>query len=486
MRVTKTLLRLATATITVVVASGLALTTASAAEAEVVSGPTPGVSSSCSTLTVKPKGFVDKGEVRVVVDGEVQTDGSAQRDSTGDDWRVFKGSFPGVYDFDPRVTHRYSVEVNSWGGDSDGRSFTPGRGSDLSVTGTTTPCSPVALRVTPTNCTSPSRVDKQGLDLTVGALRRSTTYLVEVSSGGAVVKHFQFRTQPEISKHFSGLTAGRDYDVRVTDQSDDSLSTTRQVAIPGCAARVGLRAAVSECAADGSTRTVTADVDSLVEGRGYDLALTSETASALPVVSFVGDGASHSVAFSGVSPGSYRLSVSDDAAPRTTRTGPIVVASCSAAPGSSVPPVSSAPPGSSAPDPGATAPVTGPGSGSSGGGGASGSSAGGSSGGGTAGSTASHDRSPGLGASWASHPAQERASVVAVSADGSPVAVARPGHRSAPRPGSPAAVAAPSRPAPSPLVAALLWTGGGLAAVGAGGGALLLRRRVLARPGRLL
>ncbi len=460
------LVRLATAAIIVAAASGLALVSGSAAHADVAPGPTPGVSSSCSTLTVKPTGFVDKGEVRVVVDGEVQTDGSSQRDSTGDDWHVFTGSFPGVYDFDPRVAHHYSVEINSWSDDSDGRSFSPGHGADGAFTASTTPCSPVSLQTAPTNCTSSDRVTKQGLDLTIGDLRRSTTYLVEVLSGGTVVTHFQFRTQPEITKHFSGLTAGTDYVVRVTDQSDDSLSTRQDDLIPGCAAPVELGTTVSTCTAAGGTRTITADVGSLVVGRGYDVALTSTSAgSGLPVVSIVGDGLEHRVAFSGLSAGTYRVGVSDDAAPRVTRSGSLNVASCApaATPPAAGPRPTSTPGGAAtaAPQPVDTSASA---------------AARGESG------EASSPSIAGSTVGWARGSASPVRPHLSVSVDGAAVALAKPGQETAPRPGAPtAAIATNGSGGLSPVTRTLLWVGGGTAAAGAGvSGFWLLRRRFVA------
>ena len=425
---------------------------APAAHADSAVAPVPGVSSSCSTLTVKPKGFADKGEVRIVVDGEVQTDGTTQRDASGDDWRVFKGSFPGVYAFDPRVAHTWSVDVNSFGSDSGGRSFDPGTGADAQLTGTTTPCSPVSLATAATNCTSPGSVAKQGLDLSVGDLRRSTTYLIEVLSEGRVVTHFQFRTQPEITKHFSGLIAGTTYTVRVTDQSDSELSTSREITIPGCAAAVGLTAAVPSCASDGQTSSVVADLDSLVIGRGYDVALTSsDTGQVLPVVSILGDDAPHRVTFDSLAQGTYRVSVSDTAAPRTARSGALVVGSCESAAASPAPVGT---PGASAPAPAA----------------------------GSASATSSP--SGGASAAFASSSGRggpERAtSVVTVSVDGSPVSVAAPGSERKPAPGEPTAVSAAgaATPAASPI---LPWLVGGVVTAGVGSSAVWLwRRRVAA------
>lgn len=330
--------RFAGALVTVALAGALALAGASAASAAPVaaSAATPGVSATCSTLTVKPQGFADKGELRVVVDGEVQTDGSAQKDASGDDWSVFTGSYAGVYAFDPRVAHRYSIQINSFAADSAGRTFSSGTGSDSTWSGTTTPCDPVSLRVAATNCISPGSAAKQGLDLTIGELRRSTTYLVEVMTDGAVVTHFQFRTQPEVTKHFSGLVAGTDYLVRVTDQSDDELSTSQHITIPGCASAIDLDASVALCTSGTGTTPITADLGDLVVGRGYQVALTSDGSSQqLPVVSMRGDDRSHSVRFAGLAPGSYRVAVSDDAAPRTTRSGSLTVTSCSTGMGDS-------------------------------------------------------------------------------------------------------------------------------------------------------
>lgn len=478
--------RLAAVTLAVAVAGSLAFLAAPAAHADTLPAPVPGISDTCSSLVVKPKGFVDKGEVRVVVDGEIQTDGSTQRDSSGDDWRVFKGSFPGVYDFDPTVAHRYSVDLNSFGADSAGRDFTPGSGSDATVSGMTTPCSPVSLRVATTNCTNPDRSAQQGLDLSVGSLRRSTTYLIEVLTGGEVVKHFQFRTQPEITKHFSGLLAGVDYVVRVTDQSDDGLSTVESVTLPGCAAPVSLQATVSQCTAVGGSRSITADIASLVTGRGYDVALTrSGSGSGQPIVSLVGDDLDHRVEFSGLAVGAYRVEVSDDAAPRTTRSAELQVASCAddpaqpgspaspVTPGSPVSPGSPVTPGSpasSSPAPGA--------SGTSGSAGSDGSSSSSGSSGTT--SAAAQARQPGgtTSTGWANRASDSVRSHVAVSVDGTPVAIAAPGSSAAPAPGEPTAVlAVPSDSARSALLPIVAGVGGGLALLGVGVGAWLLWRR---------
>ena len=73
----------------------------------------------------------------------------------------------------------------------------------------------VVVKVMPSADTGMARAEYGFLRQAVDNWRdASVAQPVEVSSGGTVVKHFQFRTQPEISKHFSGLTAGRGCTVR--------------------------------------------------------------------------------------------------------------------------------------------------------------------------------------------------------------------------------------------------------------------------------
>ncbi|PJI94215.1 hypothetical protein [Luteimicrobium subarcticum] len=285
---------------------------------------TPGVAATCSGLVVKPHGYVDKGEVRIVVDGEGQTDG-------GDDgWTEFKGSFPGVYLFEPDVPHDYTVEVNSYAADSGGRTFTPGIGGDVEVTGPTVPCSPVDVAATTTVCAYDWQAEKQSIDLTMTNLRAHVTYLVEVLHEGDVVTHFQFRNAPTELKTFSLLHAGTDYQVRVTDQTNGVLSRTVDVPVPGCAARAAVTAAPTACTPDGlaGVSVVLAD---LVPGRDYVVGLARSGGSddGARSTALHATATATSVVFPGVAAGTYVPSLADADAPRVVRAEPVVVGSCS-------------------------------------------------------------------------------------------------------------------------------------------------------------
>ncbi|WP_165067056.1 hypothetical protein [Marisediminicola senii] len=311
-------LLLLTVAASLAVAFAVGLAPAHAAQAE-----TPGVDATCSTLSVKPKGFAAKGEVRVTIDGEVQTEG------TDDGWRSFTGSFTGVYRFDPVLEHEYTVEVNSFGADSAGRDFSDGEGYDASYTGPTTPCAPVEITASGSNCVSDTRVDKMTLNLEISELRRSTTYLVEVLAHDEVVTHFQFRTAPVVQKTFSGLTAGERYEVRVTDQSDDALSSRTSVLIPGCAAPIALDATATSCATPGSAPAIVAELSGLVDGRSYEARLTPGDR----VQAVSGSAADSTLTFGDLEPGTgYVVTVTDDAAPRSVTSDPIDVAECATAP----------------------------------------------------------------------------------------------------------------------------------------------------------
>lgn len=313
--------RVAASLVTVLLAGGLAaLIEAPAAQAESLN-----VVANCSTLTVKPNGFAAKGEVRVLVDGEVQTDG------TDDGWRAFKGSFSGVYAFDPTLAHDYTVEINSFGSDSASYAFKPGTGYDASYEGPTTPCSAVSVSAAASNCVSAKSIDKQSVNLTFSDLRRSVTYLAEVLLDNEVVAHFQFRTSPIVTKTFGGLTAGERYEVRLTDQSDDSLSARSWVRIPGCATRTTVSTWVQQCGASGQTGAISAAIGGLVSGRHYTVAVRPAL-GAQPTQTISGDSDDATVYFVDL-PVSvhYSVSVSDDAAPRTTVSSPVQLTSCGTA-----------------------------------------------------------------------------------------------------------------------------------------------------------
>ncbi|MFD1715385.1 hypothetical protein ACFSBZ_12990 [Amnibacterium flavum] len=307
---------IAAAVIAMILGAGIAVTaTALPASAENL-----GVSANCSTLTVKPNGFASKGEVRVLVDGEVQTEG------TDDGWRSFKGSFSGVYTFEPTVAHDYEVQINSFGADSDGRGFAPGTGYDATYTGPTTACAPVDIAAAASNCVSPSRIDKQSINLTFSELRRSVTYLAEVVLNGDVVTHFQFRTAPVVQKTFSGLTAGEKYEIRLTDQSDDSLSARAFVPIAGCADRSTVTLTAGECAPRSGGSSLSAELTGLVDGREYTLAVSQSAGDRSSRA--VAGGKDTVVTFADVPAGAYTVTLSDDAAPRVTTSEPVTVAEC--------------------------------------------------------------------------------------------------------------------------------------------------------------
>jgi hypothetical protein len=287
-------------------------------QAPSASAETANVVATCATLTVKPNGFAAKGEVRVIIDGDIQTEG------TSDGWRSFSGSYSGIFAFDPQLAHDYTVEINSFGSDSAGRTFTPGVGFDSKFEGPTTPCGPVGIQAAASNCVSSTAQAKQSVDLTLSSLRTSTTYLVNVlDDSNTVVKHFQFRTAPTVRKTFTGLQAGAAYRVVVEDQSDATLSSHADVTIPGCAQRIS---------ADLSTRCdsgsrVDVALSDLVPGRAYTARLTGAASQA---TSFVADDSAKSVRFGGIhASGDVRVEVSDDAAPRQTTVGPIELDACS-------------------------------------------------------------------------------------------------------------------------------------------------------------
>jgi hypothetical protein len=304
--------------VAVLVALGMAvLHPAAAAHAE-----TPNVTPSCASLTVKPNGFAAKGEIRIVVDGEVQTDG----DEEG--WTVFKGSFSGVYTFEPAVAHDYRVEINSYATASDGTSFSPGTGADVVFVGTTAPCAPVGIDVGTSNCVSEKQAAKQSIDLTFTGLRKSVTYLAEVFEEGQVVTHFQFRTAPEADKTFSGLQAGTRYDIRLTDQSNDVLSAGMPVLIPGCADVVSLESEVQQCTGENGGASILATVSDLVPGRTYRLDLVPTGSFEGSAATLDGSEGSYTVQYGPVPAGEYRLTIADEAAPRVIWNGPLDVADC--------------------------------------------------------------------------------------------------------------------------------------------------------------
>lgn len=296
----------------------LAVSPAAPASAE-----TPGVTATCATLTVKPNGYAAKGEVRVVIDGEVQTDGDE------DGWTEFKGSFPGVYAFEPDVAHTYTVEINSYAADSSGDGFTPGVGGDATFRGPTVPCAAVGITAAASNCLSEKAAQKQAVDLEFTGLRRSVTYLAEViDAGGATVKHFQFRTSPVVEHRFSGLDAGAQYRVRLTDQSNPILSDETTVAIPGCAAVPTVDAHMSRCTPDSRTARVVATLSDLPVGRVYAVALHHGSYNAVRFATDA-DGA-EAPTFEDVPRGArYTLTVADDAAPMSVEVA-VDVPSCAA------------------------------------------------------------------------------------------------------------------------------------------------------------
>jgi hypothetical protein len=309
---------LAALAVAVLVALGIAVVQpATAAHAE-----TPNVTPSCASLSVKPNGFAAKGEIRIVVDGEVQTDGDE------DGWTVFKGSFSGLYTFEPVVEHDYRVEINSYATASDGTAFSPGTGADVSFVGTTAPCAPVSIDAGTSNCVSEKQAAKQSIDLTFTGLRKSVTYLAEVFADGSRVTHFQFRTAPEVHKTFSGLQAGTRYDIRLTDQSNDVLSAGTSVTIPGCAAVVSLESDVQQCTAENRGAWIVATVTDLVPGRTYRLDLVPSGSFEGSVAMLDGNEGSYTVQYGPVSAGDYRLTLEDDAAPRVVWNGPLTVEDC--------------------------------------------------------------------------------------------------------------------------------------------------------------
>ncbi len=287
---------------------------ASAADAP---GETTGVLPTCANLEVKPKYFADKGEVRVVVDGEVQTDGEGG-------WREFEGSFTNVYAFDPTVAHDYTVEINSYGASSAGRDFEPGTGTDATFTGPTTPCGPIEVVAAASNCVSPDRVDKQSINLEFSHVRAHVTYLVEVVHEGEVVTHFEFRTPTPSAKTFSGLTAGLDYRIDVTDESDPALSGSADVSIPGCAERISLDVTAASCVDGSRTSTIDAGLAGLVAGRSYTVRLSPGD----QVHTVAGDEQSADLTFDDLAAGTYVVTAEDDAAPRTVSSGDLVIEDC--------------------------------------------------------------------------------------------------------------------------------------------------------------
>jgi hypothetical protein len=306
---------------------------------------TPGVAASCAGLTVKPNGYAAKGELRIVVDGEVQTDG----DETG--WTTFKGSFPGVYAFEPAAVHRYTVEINSFGDGSNGRAFEPGTGGDVRVTGSTTPCSPVVVTGAGSNCTSSSGAGKQSVSLEFTGLRRSITYVSEVlDANGEVVKHFQFRTAPVVEHRFTGLTAGATYLARVTDQSNPVLSGAAVVRIGDCATTPTMSVRFSPCSVDDAAASLAADLTGLVPGRDYRVGIVVGSGSPRER-ELHPTGSTATVAFGGLVRGSRAVvTAADSDAPRSVRL-PVAVPGCDTTGGSR--------PAAGDPSPGTTAPPTG-------------------------------------------------------------------------------------------------------------------------------
>ncbi|TDS80861.1 hypothetical protein [Amnibacterium kyonggiense] len=300
---------------------------------------TPGVVASCAGLTVKPNGYAAKGELRIVIDGEVQTDG----DESG--WTTFKGSYPGVYTFEPNLPHTYAVEIDSFADDSAGRSFEPGTGGDVRIAGTTTPCSPVVVTGAGSNCTSASGAGKQSMSLEFSGLRRSVTYLSEVlDADGEVVKHFQFRTAPVVEHRFTGLSAGSTYTARVTDQSNPVLSGSAIVRIGDCATTPTVSLRFSPCSADRRHASLRADLSDLVAGRDYgvDASAGSPRERTLRAA-----GPTATTTFAGLVRGTdVVVTVADEDAPRSIRIA-ATVPSCGTAAGGS---------GASAPSSGAPTP----------------------------------------------------------------------------------------------------------------------------------
>lgn len=277
---------------------------------------TSDVSATCTTLDVKLRTFADRGEVSILLDGEYQTDGTA------DGWQSVGTSFTRSYAFEPVVAHTYTVRVNSFDPDSGGASFTPGTGADAEYSATTHPCSPVSVAAVGSSCVSDKRIDKQTLSLEITGLRARVTYLVEVlDESGEITDHFQFRTAPVVNKTFSGLTAGQTYRVRVTDQSNDVLSGGTTATLVGCAAPASLENAVASCV--GGTGRIVADVEGLVPGRAYTASL-SPSAATLRLAPSSANGV---ITFTGVPRGDYVVTLDDDDAPLSARAA-VTVAEC--------------------------------------------------------------------------------------------------------------------------------------------------------------